>query len=183
MSHKPVTSASIETDRCVLRPIASGDTPFLFKHFSDPAVHRWLVDQEPPTSEAEAQAITDFYVPGDGSRNRWIIELKESAQPIGTVGFHLWDKDHHRAEIGYDLAGTFWRKGFGTEAVRAAVEFGFTTMSLHRIEAFVHVDNQASKKLLEGLGFQLEGTARENYFARGEYHDHWCFACLAGDLI
>lgn len=178
MAEEAVIFGRLETDRCILRPLVTSDTAFLFRHFADERVNRWLVDAPPPKTEADAQAIADFYTDGNATRNRWIIEIKASGEPIGTCGFHVWEREHRRAEIGYDLASASWRQGLGSEAVRAALQFGFGAMALHRVEAFVHVENAASRKLLEGIGFQLEGTARENFFANGRFHDHWCFALL-----
>lgn len=182
MTAKTINSSVLETDRLQLRPMAEGDADFLFSHFGHPDVSRWLVDNDPPATKADAQDIVNFYTSGLETRNRWIIGLKQDRRPIGTVGFHLWEKPHRRAEIGYDLGSAFWRQGIGTEAVRAALQFGFEVMDLHRIEAYVHVENQASRRLLEGLGFVLEGTARENFLQAGKFHDHWCFALLEGEL-
>ena len=174
-----LTLSELETERLILRPIAKGDVSFLLTHFGHPDVNRWLVDNNPPKTEADAEEIVVFYTSGDDTRNRWIIEIKDEGRPIGTIGFHLWDRAHRRAEVGYDINSAWWRQGIGIEAVQGAVEFGMGPMQLHRIEAFVHIENTGSRKLLERLGFELEGIARQNFFHNGKFHDHWCFAKLA----
>lgn len=56
-----ITFPSLTTERWLLRPISSQDLPFVFQHFSDPAVGRFLLDDDLVTSHAEAQAIIDFF--------------------------------------------------------------------------------------------------------------------------
>ena len=58
-----------------------------------------------------------------------------------------------------------------TEALMEALEFGFGTMALNRIEALVHPHNLASIRLLEKLRFQNEGLMRDYYYQGGMFHD------------
>lgn len=103
-----VTFCELETARCILRPMTYDDVPFLFRHFADPSVNLWLVDNEPPATEREARAIAEFYERDrNRTRNRWVIFLKRGGEAIGTCGFHAWQPDHRRAEIGYDISGRF----------------------------------------------------------------------------
>ncbi len=175
---------ALETARLLLRPLAAGDLEFIFQHFSDPEVGRYLLDEDPLTTRKEAQAIVDFYVsPGPKTYNRWVIVRKLDLQAVGTCGFHRWNKAHCRAEIGYDLARPAWRQGFMTEALTAVLEYGFTQMQLHRIEALVHPENAASIRLLERLEFQKEGLLR-HYFRQGDtYYDHWLLALLRTERV
>ena len=83
----------LETDRLVLRSMTQDDFDFIFHHFSDPAVSRFLVDEEPVRTRAQAQEIVDFYADTSGKTyNRWVIELKSEKRPVGTCGYHLWHK-------------------------------------------------------------------------------------------
>lgn len=68
-----------------------------------------------------------------------------------------------------------------TEALRAMLSYGFEQMRLNRVEALVYVENEASIRLLERLGFLREGILRQ-YFRRGEeYYDHWLLSLLKAD--
>jgi ribosomal-protein-alanine N-acetyltransferase len=169
----------LETERLLLRPLAARDLDFVFRHFSDPAIYRYLVDEEPVATRADAQAIIDFYAASDGKAyNRWVLVLKSTARPIGTCGYHQWRRAHQRAEIGYDLAQAFWRQGLMREALHAVIRFGFQRMAFHRIGALVHPENQASLRLLATLGFQKEGLLRDYYYQNGRFHDHWLLTLL-----
>ena len=172
----------LETERLCLRPLTGNDLEFIYRHFSDPDINRYLLDDEPVTTREQAQAIIDFYLsPPDKPYNRWVITCKPDAHPIGTCGYHKWQKRHHLAEIGYDLGKVSWRQGYMTEALRAALQFGFETMDLNRVEALVYPENEASIRLLERLGFQKEGLLRQSIYQGGVYYDHWLLSLLKAE--
>lgn len=172
----------LETDRLFLRPISSDDLDFVFRHFSDAEVGKYLVDDDPVTTLSQAQAIVEFYVESSSrSFNRWILVRKLDNQPIGTCGFHKWNQRHHTAEIGYDLSRLAWGQGYMSEALRCMIEFGFGVLRLNRIEAVVHPANEASLRLLERHRFRREGLMREVLCQDGIYYDHWLLSLLSKD--
>ena len=74
---------------------------------------------------------------------------KGSNKTIGWCGYHTWYTDHNRAEIGYGLfIEEYKRKGLMTEAIVPIIEYGFKIMKLHRIEAFISPQNEASIRLI-----------------------------------
>ena len=162
----------LETDRLILRSITPDDIEFVFQHFSNTEVNRFILDDEPVQTMEQAQEIIDFYVPPRKSYNRWVIKLKASETPIGTCGFHKWDQRNRHAEIGYDLSPAYWHKGYMTEALHPAIQHGFEKMDLNRIEAIVYPENTASLRLLERLGFQEEGLLRQSFRQGDRYYDH-----------
>jgi len=171
---------ALETERLILRQMTIDDTDFVFQHFSNPAVHQYLLDEPPVREYAQAREIVQFYFEPEGkTHNRWIIVRKSDHQPIGTCGFHKWDKRSFRAEIGYDLSPGFWRQGYMMEALQAAISNGFGQMKLNRIDALVYVDNDRSIQLLRKLGFIQEGILRDYFYLDGKFHDHYLFALLS----
>jgi ribosomal-protein-alanine N-acetyltransferase len=173
----------LRTERLVLRPMAPSDVEFVLRHFGDPAVHRYLVDSEPVSTPERAGSIVDFYTAdSSATRVRWVITSAVDGEPIGTCGFHLRSFGHRRAEIGYDLAPSWWGRGVMSEAMDAAVRHGIGAMGLHRISACVHIENLASLRLAERLGFVREGIARDLFFDGTTYHDHWMLSLLADEF-
>ena len=169
----------LTTERLLLRPIARDDEAFVVRHFLDPQVQRYLLDEEPMTTAAQAAAIIDFYLERpDAPYNRWIVVRRADGEPLGTCGFHKWNRQHRRAEIGYDLSPDYWGHGYMREAVAAMLQHGFATLGLHRIEAIVAMANEASARLLQQLGFRHEGRLRDYYFHNGVFYDHDLFARL-----
>ena len=172
----------LETERLMLRNLIVEDTDFIFHHFSDPAVTKYLMDEPPVTEYTQAQAIIQFYLePECKTHNRWIIVRKSDHQPIGTCGFHKWDKRYFRAEIGYDLGPGFWGQGYMAEALRAVIANGFERMELNRIDALVYVENGRSIQLLQRLGFKQEGLLRDYFYLDGKFYDHFLFALLRSE--
>lgn len=172
-------AVSLESARLLLRPISRADTAFAVRHFTDPEVYRFMLDDEPITTVDQAIAIIDFYVdrPGD-TYNRWVLVRKADQQPLGTCGYHRWNRQHRKAEIGYDLSPAWQGQGYMREAVGAMISHGFQAMNLHRIEAVVAVANERSANLLGRLGFAREGLLRDSYFSSGRFHDHELYALL-----
>ena len=84
--------------------------------------------------------------------------------------------------IGYWMGEPFAGKGFMTDAVETVIPFIFNRLGLHRIEAACLPDNAASIRLLEGIGFQREGFAREYLCINGQWRDHILFGLLAEDM-
>jgi len=172
----------LETDRLVLRSLVDDDVEFLYSHFSDPGVTRYLYDNPPFTKQSEASDLVEFYrTRGEGGRNRWGLVTKLGNEIIGTCGYHNWARKYHRAEIGYDLSPNEWGKGYMTEVLHTVIAHGFNHMNLNRIEALVSVDNASSIHLLEKLGFQGEGVLRDYFCLDGRFYDHGLFALLKGD--
>ncbi len=170
---------AITTERLVLRDFTETDIDFVYRHFSDPEVCRYLLDEPPLTDLSQAKILLDFLQNSEGKNyNRWAIELKSSGQVIGTCGYHHWQKDYFRAEIGYDLAPDYWGQGYMSEALAAAIDNGFERMNLHRIDALVYPENLRSVHLLQKLGFQIEGTLRDYFYQDGKYYDHYILSLL-----
>jgi ribosomal-protein-alanine N-acetyltransferase len=69
-------------------------------------------------------------------------------------------------------------QGLGTEALTAAIRFGFSEMQLNRIEAETIADNDPSTRLLDRLGFALEGTRRSYWKDDGTFHDGATYGLL-----
>ena len=97
---------------------------------------------------------------------------------IGTCGLHLLDVHNQHAEIGYDLAKTYWRQGIMDEAMTAALEYCFKVLNFHSIEANTDPENEASGRILEKHGFVQEAYFRENLYFEGRFLDSRIYSKL-----
>ncbi len=166
----------LETDRLILKSISYDDAEFFYKEFSDDDINRYLYDAEPCSSVEEAKEWIDFYLE-DEPRNqqRWIIILKENGEKIGTCGFHCWNRDANEVETGYDLQPAHWRKGYMSEALAEIISFAKTEMKIKKLIAHISVDNIASIKTAEKLGFVRTGEQYYEEFGGESYlHDIYC---------
>lgn len=110
----------------------------------------------------------------------WGIERKDDGRLIGTVGLGRLDPAAWSAELGYALGRRDWGQGFATEAVGAAVAALFR-LGLHRLEARIFPEHEASARVLLKLGFREEGRLREAAFAKDRWWDQRVFGRLRGD--
>ncbi len=162
----------LQTDRLSLRHITSDDADDVFELRSSPQVMRYF-DRPMATCAADALALIGKIEAARTANEgvTWGISVLESAKLIGTVGFWRIDNEHDRAEIGYLLHPEFQNQGIMSEALAAALDYGFATIGFHSIEANVNPNNAASIRLLERAGFVREAYFRENYFWNGQFLD------------
>jgi ribosomal-protein-alanine N-acetyltransferase len=129
--------------------------------------------------EQEGQKLLDWFSSrfNEGLGIRWGIALKGKSKIIGTIGFNNYTKKH-RANIGYDLKSSYWNKGYMTEALQAAIEFGFNVLDINRIEAEVMQGNVISERLLKKLNFKREGVLRQWMLWNEQYYDMTMYSLL-----
>jgi ribosomal-protein-alanine N-acetyltransferase len=174
----------LETENLILRQIQLTDAEAMFKIFSDPSVTQYH-DLDTATRIEQVQLLinrrAEFFK--NGRRIRWGIARRTDNMIIGSCGYSHFGQASFRAELGYELAQAHWRKGVMTEALKVIVGFGFEEMRLNRIEAMVMLENIASIRLLEKLGFQEEGILREYGYWKGKFHDLKLFSRLKKDWL
>ena len=175
---------TLETDRLLLRPITMTDHDDWLAVWHSPGVLDYLIDFEGLPQGEVAREIIEWAdrIFADATGIRWAITLKPGERMIGSCGFHLYERRHQRAEIGYELHSDYWRQGIMSEATEAVLNFCFEQLGLHRVEADVVEGNVASAALLKKLGFTLEGIWRDRVFKRGAFHSLWQFGLLAPEF-
>ncbi|WP_353147704.1 GNAT family N-acetyltransferase [Chryseobacterium sp.] len=169
----------LETERLLLRQLTSHDTEDLFEYFSLDEVMEYY-DLEPFKTLEDAQRIIQHFNSEfeKGKGFRWALELKSEKKVIGTCGYHNWHREHFRAEIGYELNPLFWRQSYMKEAILPILTFGFESMRLHRVDAFIDPSNISSEKLLSSLNFRKEGTLKDYFFEKGKFVNATIFGLI-----
>lgn len=100
---------------------------------------------------------------------------------IGIVELHDIETEHSVAELSYWLAVAAWGNGYMSEALPPLLSFGFDTLSLNRIHAYHMVRNEASGKVLQKNGFELEGLLRQRVKKWDKFEDVKLFSLLRSD--
>lgn len=169
-------------NRLCLRGPRADDADAVFALFSDPAVMRYW-SRPPMTDHGEAEGLVAEIKETFSQRTmlNWVVTARGADAVIGTCTLFRFEPRHRRAEIGYALRSDHWGRGLGAEAVALALDWGFRSLGLHRIEADIDPRNAGSRRLLERLGFTSEGLLRERYFVGGETSDTELFGLLAAD--
>lgn len=170
----------LETERLILREMTTDDVGFYFRHFTNDKIIEGSFFPGPKNLEAAREELERYCIKPFKEQTgiRWGIVRKGIYALIGTCGFYDWNKTAYRAEIGYDLDPAFWRHGLMTEALLVMLRFGFEKMKLNRIQAIIDSENSRSIRLVQRLGFKMEGVLRQNSYFNGQYRDELCFSLL-----
>jgi [ribosomal protein S5]-alanine N-acetyltransferase len=170
----------LTTSRLQLRQLQPKDAEALFATLSDEEAMQFY-GHEPHRSLAETRELIRQIQARYTLREaiRWGITLKGEDRVIGSCSFHHFSANLHCVETGYDLNRAFWGKGIMTEAMSAVLNYGFTELELHRVEAIIDIANERSKSLLLRLGFTYEGNLRQRYYFRGHFEDEYYFGLLS----
>ncbi len=161
---------TLHTERLVLRQPQPGDAPANFLLRTDEQAMAYIGRARPRT--VDEAAATLHLLEQDrlaGQRIGWIITLGDTLGMIGSIGLYKLKPEHHCAEVGFQLTPAHWGHGLMQEALNAVVEYAFTHLGAHRVEAMTDPRNARTRSLLERCGFALEGTLRESYYWDGAF--------------
>jgi RimJ/RimL family protein N-acetyltransferase len=172
----------IEGSRVRLRAPGAEDIDPLFALFSDPEVMRYW-SRDPMRERGEAIAYMQSIIDGFMKREllNWIIADRSDDRMIGTCTIYDLQPQHLRAAVGYALSPRRHGQGLAREAVALAIDWGFHTLQLNRIEADVEPRNRRSSSLLLALGFQHEGVLRERFCTSTEIQPSSVYGLLASE--
>lgn len=168
----------LETQNLLLRKITPEVYDFIFGNYSDLELIAFLGVTSDALEKEKEKHLRGLTTYNKSFVNFQIID-KQTQTVIGACGFHTWYLDHQRAEIGYALNDeTFKRKGIMSEALKEVVNYGFNSMNLNRIEAFIGTNNEASLRLVKKLNFTQEGHLRAHYYKNNIMEDSLVFSLL-----
>lgn len=111
----------------------------------------------------------------------WMIE-NGGGEAVGYTVIKDLDHKNARAEIGLHLDPRHQGKGYGRDAFKTLIRFGFHELNLHRICLEVLDFNTRAVSLYESLGFKHEGRKREAHFTQNAYHDVLLMSILASEF-
>jgi RimJ/RimL family protein N-acetyltransferase len=142
------------TDRLLLRPGWAEDAPALAQAIGDELIVRNLAVVPWPYSLRDAEAF--LAAPRDPLLPSLLIFERTGSEPslVGSCG--LGRRASGAVELGYWIARPHWGQGFATEAGRALLDIA-KALGLKRLEASHFLDNPASGRVLEKLGFRSTG--------------------------
>lgn len=162
----------VDGDPVALHTITDGDYDFLVEHRNQPAI-RTRLGQANPTTRDDYQEMIE-----EGEDTVSFLPCV-NGDPIGYCwAFHISEVSRN-ALLGYWIAEEFQGDGYGTAMVDRLCTWGFRDRGLHKLWAHVFVTNEASQRVLEKNGFELEGTLRDQFWVQGEFVDAHSYGLLA----
>ena len=149
------------TSRLLLRPGWPEDAPALAQAIADETIVRNLANAPWPYGLAEAQAY--LAAPKDPVLPSLLLFARTSAAPqlVGSCAL-MRKKESGSVVLGYWISREHWGRGYATEAGLQMVEIA-RIIGLQRLEASYFVDNPASGRVLEKLGFAATGLRAPQY--------------------
>lgn len=176
----------IEGKRITLRSLRKSDEFWVAKHANDKEVARYITLPHPYSLRDAKKFIKKSKNELRKSKPKEIccgIELKENKKVIGVMSFVI-DWKNENAEVGYWLGREYWGRGLAREALLLLLEYGFKKLKLKKIYARVHEPNVRSAKLLERVGFKIEGKLREHakYRFGNKRLDVFLYGILPGEI-
>jgi RimJ/RimL family protein N-acetyltransferase len=167
--------------RVALREFQAADAHAAYEWASDPAFFRYMASEPVVSIAEEALFIRDVQkyarVRPRVHYTLGIVEQDTDAL-IGIARLSVIDPTQRGADMGYGIRTDCRGRGIATEAAGMLVDFGFSTLGLHRIWALCDPQNVGSRRVMEKVGMRCEGRHREHVFAHGEWRDSLVFAVL-----
>ncbi|UCE36454.1 MAG: GNAT family N-acetyltransferase [Thermoplasmata archaeon] len=157
-------------DKIYLRALGEEDMDLMAKWFNDPEV-RHFIPANKPTSREHWEKWHEKEEK-DGNSVYLGIAKKEDDKLIGYANFSEINWSHHITKEFGIIIGEIdeWNKGYGEEAIKLMLHYGFNSLNFHRIELGVMEYNERAINIYEKVGFKKEGIKREAWFIEGK----WC---------
>jgi ribosomal-protein-alanine N-acetyltransferase len=175
--------ANIEIGDYILREKTIDDAKDFLEYFSSKEVSKHILCTIPQNIEEARREVLfwrNVFYSNDGIY--FAIAKKADNQMIGSIGLNNYNMQHKRIEISYDLAYQYWNKGITGLAIKELIKFGYEYFDINRIEAFMTIDNIASKNLLSKIGFTNEGILRSHRYYQEKFYDVLSFSFIKDDL-
>ena len=155
-----------------LRAIRASDAPRIQEGTADPVATRWLGHKPSPYTLADAQTYVERRREHEatGQSVTWAIADPDDDRILGTVLWFNWIPEVE-CELGWWLHPDARGRGLATRAVRLVTDHVFETLGVRRVTAFAAVENTASRRVAETLGFRQYGVERYGAHVRDDWVD------------
>ncbi len=144
----------LRTGRLRLEPVGDADLPVLHAVLTDPAVRKYLCDDQviplSQTAEILAAARESF---AKHQYGLWLLYRKGQRKPMGFAGLYTFF-DEPQPQLLYALLPRYQGRGFATEASRRIIQYAFGQLGYAYLVASCDPPNVASVRVLERLGMR-----------------------------
>lgn len=172
-----IAASVLDGEKTRLRPMRVDDMPLIMRWFNDPDVRHWLHQSDRPDATLEVVREHFWRPVADGRAVAWVIEAE--GRPVGTLRLLEIDLQHGRAELAVSIGESeYWNRGFGTDAIRQALNHAFRTLDLRRVGLITDADNARGIRCYEKAGFVREGILRAHRLRYGKPIDMLAMAIL-----
>jgi RimJ/RimL family protein N-acetyltransferase len=172
----------LQGERIRLRALEDADLPDLVRWWRDP---EWAVLQQltvRPRPEGDVAEMFRKWSAKDAAGDvAFCVTDRISGCLVGHVTLYGAGLLSRAATLTVMIGSEHTGSGYGTDAVRTLVDYGFREMGLNRIELHVFAYNARARATYRKVGFVEEGVLRETVFHDGAFHDEVVMSVLARD--
>ncbi len=162
----------------VLRPWTEDDVPAIVEGCNDPEIARWIPTIPYPYTEEDARA----FLRGEAAPPHEAMAVELGGRVVGGIGLGMGSSGY-RASIGYWVAARERGRGVCTRALRLLSRHALDELQLPSVQLVADVDNLASQRVAEKVGFSREGVLRAHLrHPDGRIRDSVMFSLLPGEL-
>jgi RimJ/RimL family protein N-acetyltransferase len=167
----------------ILAPMKKEYIETFLKWITDPEIIQYLLLYKPMTEEMEEEWYDSLKHRENDFLFSILLSQKDNSEKlIGNCGLHRIDWINRVGTAGIMIGEKKEQgKGYGTEAMRLLIEYGFNTLNLNRIELKVYDFNINAMKSYKKVGFIEEGCKRQAIWKNGKYNDIIIMALLKED--
>ncbi|MCL2031505.1 MAG: GNAT family N-acetyltransferase [Oscillospiraceae bacterium] len=170
----------MEGERVYLSPIHTDDAEIYTRWLNDPAVADHLGLYRQLISLGNEKKILETL---SNEGHHYAIILKENDELLGNISLMDIEHIYRRAAMGLFIGEAGRRgRGYGAEAIRLILDYGFHTLNLHNIMLTVHADNPRALACYQKIGFREIGRRREARIKDGQYIDLIFMDILPGEF-
>ena len=162
-------SATLHTDRFLLRQFRPDDLTSVFKGLSNPDVIRYYGVSYSSLEETHDQLFWFNDLQKNETGIWWAICDKGNRKFYGAIGFNDLSKTDKKAEIGFWLLPEYWGMGIIKEVANPVCNYAFDKLGLIKIEAMVETENENSKKVLKKIDFDYHKTMKNCEIKNDKY--------------
>lgn len=172
----------LEAERIFLRPYHSTDLDFYYNGLYIYETRKLTGLKKVYNKEFLSEYLSK--ISNDESRIFLVIVDKASNELIGDIELNYIDLLNRSSFIRIQISNNnYLSKGYGTEAMKLLLDYGFGVYNLHRIELEVYSYNHRAIQAYKKLGFKEEGIKRESIYYNHEYHDTIIMGILRNEFI
>ncbi|NLX20285.1 MAG: GNAT family N-acetyltransferase [Phycisphaerae bacterium] len=180
---EPVRSSRVVCyvgERIYFSTLEPEDAPVLERWINDP--HIWAnLSMRPPCNAPRERAWIEK-LGSDPSEHVFGIVVRAEDRLIGSVGLHRIHPANRSAMLGISIGDAgYHNRGYGTEAVKLMLRYGFEELNLNRIGLAVYAHNLRAIRCYQKAGFVPEGCLRDSLYQGGRFHDEYRFAILRAE--
>ncbi|MFL0584012.1 GNAT family N-acetyltransferase [Solibacillus silvestris] len=162
----------LETERLLLRPLTLDDSDRIEELAGEYDVAKSTLNIPHPYPKGSASQFIESIQTAEQNNKivMFAIINKETKLLIGLINLNL-SIPYQRGELAYWIGKEFWGNGYGTEAAKALLEYGFNFFKLNKIFAASFTTNPGSWKVMEKIGMKYEGTLKKHVSRFGQFYD------------